>query len=101
MFPTVRSLLLVPLLAAAACASAGAPERNAHDSKSADRRENAKTSDSRKGDVKPAEPADRPAASTDAPSASNAAAPAREAAKPAPPACKQRPAWPPPSELIS
>lgn len=101
MSPLVRSLLLAPLLVAAAWASTGAPPSEAVSPKAAKSRGNAKVSDSRKDDANTAAPAERPAAANDAPSANNTTAPAREAAKPAPPACKRRPAWPPPSELIS
>jgi len=95
-FPVARSLTLVASLAVLTLASAAEqpgsdarPELGRHESK-------------------PAEPADRPAPNDgstindSAPAVPPpAAAPARDAAKPTRPAAKQRPAWPPPPELIS
>lgn len=69
--------------------------------------------DGTKQEAKPVDPADRPAPAPEsiAPNdpensapvqpAPPAAAPSRDAAKPTRPANKQRPAWPPPPELIS
>lgn len=67
--------------------------------------------DGTKQEAKPADPEDRPApppesiapneSPNSAPAQPPAAAPSRDGAKPSRPANKQRPAWPPPPELIS
>lgn len=108
MSPLARPLLLASLLTAASWAFAAAPERAA-EPKSECSRDDVKANDAAKGDAKPADTPDRPATGGDSivnapdipPAPNNATAPARDAAKPARPANKQRPAWPPPSELIS
>ncbi len=67
--------------------------------------------ESARQETTPTDSAERPVAppdaiapqdgNTPAPAQPPAAAPSREATKPARPANKQRPAWPPPPELIS
>lgn len=106
--PLARPLLFASVLTAASWAFAAAPE-SAADPKPECPHDDAKTTDTSKSDAKPADTPDRPAAGNDStaatpdapPANNNAAAPVRDAAKPARPAAKQRPAWPPPPELIS
>ena len=99
MSPLARALLFVSLLSAASWAFAAPREQDA----------DAKPAEPAKSDAKPADTPERPASGSDAstgtpeapPANTSAATPARDAAKPARPAGKQRPAWPPPPELIS
>ncbi|MBI2510696.1 MAG: hypothetical protein HYV96_01840 [Opitutae bacterium] len=101
MSPRVRPLLLVVLLTLTGAAFAADPERPS-EPRTDSAKDDARPADCPKGDAKPAEPAEPPAAHVSEPTGETAPPPpVRDAAKPTRPAAKQRPAWPPPPELIS